>query len=265
MSGCERQDTPAIELYFYDELDSGERAVVEAHLQTCEACRCALDELSVIRAALAARPDIAAPPGGDWTQFMSRLEGMLAVEPQAASVVRLRRVPPDRRYISYLAMAALLTLVTMSVAYVARVRNPSRPELQPPPRAATDTSGAAAPAQPGRSVDVTFATMTEQHLERSKLVVLGLASKDPHNPLSADWARERQLASSLLSDTRLYRLAAEQRGMSRVARIMSDLELVLLQASLGDERDAETLEHIKTLIRKRDLVTKIDIVNSSGL
>ena len=42
------------------------------------------------------------------------------------------------------------------------------------------------------------------------------------------------LASDLLNDTRLYRLAAEERGMKQIAGVMGDLELVLLQTSLAD-------------------------------
>jgi hypothetical protein len=43
---------------------------------------------------------------------------------------------------------------------------------------------------------------------------------------------------------------------------MSDLELVLLQASLSDDRDAETLRRIQQLIRKRDLLTKMEVVGT---
>ena len=42
----------------------------------------------------------------------------------------------------------------------------------------------------------------------------------------------------MLSDTRLYRLAAEDRGMKDLARVMGDLETVLLQTSLSDPRIA---------------------------
>jgi hypothetical protein len=62
-----------------------------------------------------------------------------------------------------------------------------------------------------------------------------------------------------LSDTRLYREAAEDRGMTALARTMADLELVLLQASLSSDREPATLEQIQSLIRKRDLLTKMNV------
>jgi hypothetical protein len=102
--------------------------------------------------------------------------------------------------------------------------------------------------------------LSEQHFERSKLVVLGLVNKDPDT--AADWAYERQLAAALLSDTRLFRQAAEERGLTKLARIMDDLELVLLQTSVVEEPQPETLEQIQRLIRKRDLVTKMNVVTT---
>ena len=91
-----------------------------------------------------------------------------------------RRTALDAGYPSYLAMAALLTLVTAGVVYVARVgaasgavaghetcRSTRRPRRAPSCRASE------------RSLDAAFAALSEQHFERSKLVVLGLANKDP--------------------------------------------------------------------------------------
>ena len=94
-----------------------------------------------------------------------------------------------------------------------------------------------------------------QHFERSKLVVLGLTTKTGRQD---DWAYERGLASSLLSDTRLYRLAAEERGMQPLADVMGDLELVLLQASMADEPTEASLHQLQRLIQRRDLLTKMD-------
>jgi hypothetical protein len=116
------------------------------------------------------------------------------------------------------------------------------------------TPSIAAPAQGDP-----FAAVSEQHFERSKLVILGLASRDPHSSSSADWSYERQLAGALLDDTRLYKQAAEARGLESLAGVMSDLELVLLQASLCDQQDAATLDRLQRLIRKRDLVSKMEM------
>ena len=74
MTMCFVQAAGTIELYFYDELDRAARNDVERHLAICAECRQALGELKTIQQALATRPDVSAPAGGDWTQFMARLD-----------------------------------------------------------------------------------------------------------------------------------------------------------------------------------------------
>jgi hypothetical protein len=208
--------------------------------------------LSVIRAALAARPDVAAPAGTDWSGFMARLDEAVRREPASNSIAQVLTFIPRRSYTSYLAVAAVLTLVTMSVLFVAR----SRPA--PPPAMATVTS-TPAPAE-GRGL----ASVSEQHFERSKLVLLGLATKDPRSVSAADWGYERELASTLLNDTRLYRMAAEDRGLQPLADVMGDLEIVLLQTSMSTaDAKADDLEQLQRLIRKRDLLTKMEVVGRS--
>jgi hypothetical protein len=273
MTGCERQQSGDIELYFYDELERSQRSAVESHLRSCDECRRALDELSTIRSALAIRPLVDAPAGGDWTAFMRRLDGAVRFDQEpdgtvlgpdwsSPRVVPIGRASRRVTYAPYLAIAALLTLVASGLVYVAR----STPRPASSASASVHTTvpalvapPALEPAVPERSTDAAFAALTEQHFERSKLVVLGLANKDPHGAREADWAYERGLATNLLSDTRLYRMAAEDRGMKALASVMGDLELVLLQTSLADAPDADVLEQIQRLIHKRDLVTKMDV------
>jgi hypothetical protein len=269
MNGCELQASGAIELYFYEELNASERAEIERHVSACAECRRAVEELSTIRTALATRPRVEAPPGNDWGAFMARLDEAIRFEGRArtARVVSMPRPPGVRRaagYASYLAMAAVATLVTSAVVYYGRAgTGPERatethvadraPALVTAPTASTE-----------RSPQAAFAALSEQHFERSKLVVLGLANKDPKSASEADWAFERGLASNLLSDTRLYRMAAEERGMKTLAGVMGDLELVLLQTSLAEAPDPTALAQIQRLIQKRNLVTKMDVA-STGL
>jgi hypothetical protein len=263
MSTCRVQDGGAIELYFYGELGPSERASVELHLRGCRDCASALAEMKVIRDALADRPDVSAPPAGDWTDFMARLDASIA--PPAAVVVPFmpKAVSVTRRSVAgWLAMAALLALVAVSVFVASRAgRTIVAPEaaLEPAAIVSAEATGQGMPVDAGlRSVGL-------RHLERSKLVVLGLAAKDADPGPSADWAYERELATALLADTRLYRLAAESRGLESLAGVMKDLELVLLQTSMAQESDATALPQIQRLIRKRGLVEKMDVVGTTGL
>lgn len=255
---CDVYASGTLDLYFYDELTAGDRARVDAHLAGCDSCREALAELAEIRDALAARPDVAAPPSGDWSGFMARLDSAIAREAATPAIPFASSGPPVHRYGGLLAMAALLVLVTIGVLFVAKSRVAA-------PAAPVTTAAVEHPATQPAEAATPLVALSEQHFERSKLVVLGLAAKDPEHATGADWEYERRLASSLLGDTRLYRMAAEERGMTAVAGVMRDLETVLLQASLSETADAGTLAQIQRLIRKRDLLTKMNVVTTRGL
>jgi len=104
--------------------------------------------------------------------------------------------------------------------------------------------------------------VTLDHLDRSKVVVLGLRTRDPRTTRADDWSQERHLASTLLADTTQYRLAAAEQGLDDLAGVLSDLEVLLLQASLGDEHDPGALPRLQRLIDRRDLLVKIEVVGT---
>lgn len=254
---CEIQAAGSIELYAYGELSPIARAHVRAHLERCAECRQALDDLRVIRAALASSPDVAAPPGGDWSGFMARLEGATyraGNGERPAATDRVFTPARRRRLVPYLTLAALLGLVTVSVLMVTRHRSALPPSSSIEDSALSAEQGPA----PRFAQDAAMVSVSGQHFERSKLVVLGLATKDPAQAGADGWVYERDLASSLLGDTRVYRQAAEARGMKSLAGVMRDLELVLLQTSMSEQPDAASLEHLQRLIRRRDLLAKMN-------
>jgi hypothetical protein len=264
MTPCHLWDTPDIELYFYEELDAVDTARVAAHLRGCVDCRQRLEELRAIRRALEG-PRVDAPPADDWSGFMRRLDEACDLQPPTATPARRGSLR------AAVAVAAMLALVTIGVIIASRVRPAVPASIAAPANnspVAADVSPAGQPADPvvtNASRDKGLVELSEEHLERSKLVVLGLATRDPRSTAPADWEYERELAGSLLSDTRLFRLAAEDRGMNELARVMGDLETVLLQASLSDHADRESLARVQRLITKRDLMVKMQVVGSTGI
>jgi Putative zinc-finger len=266
MTVCHLWDTPDVELYFYEELDAADMARVAAHLRGCAECRKRLDDLRALGHMLAG-PRVETPPAGDWSGFMRRLDEACGLESSAPG----RTVRPGLLRLA--AIAAMLALVTIGLVMASR----ARPQAPPPSRdvarvappvvsqPAADRTAPTQAAATSASPDRGLVEMSEEHLERSKLVVLGLATRDPERTSAADWQYERTLAGSLLPDTRLYRLAAEDRGMKDLARVMGDLETVLLQASLSDHADRQSLERVQRLITKRDLMVKMQVVGSAGI
>jgi anti-sigma factor RsiW len=268
MTGCELYDTPDVELYFYDELTPADRARVDAHLRTCTACRQRLEDLHAIRNALALAPVVDAPRADDWSGFMRRLDaavGLARPQPQAAVLERSTGAWRARQLVAH---AALLAIVVMGILMASSIRSrratgvaagSGAPATVAAGGASSAASGASAGAM-GETRERALREVSAEHLERSKLVVLGLATRDPHQTRAADWQYERRLAGSLLPETRLYRLAAQERGVPDVARVMRDLETVLLEASMTDGRDADSLERVQRLIARRALVSKMQMV-----
>jgi len=274
MTTCAFADTPDIELYFYDELSAEDRNRVGAHVRSCAACRQRLDDLHAIRRALAEAPVVDAPLAGDWSGFMRRLDvavGLSHSQPPARGVVL---EPRGRTWTArhLVALAATLAIVTTGVFLASRVRLQRPASTVAVGGGSTSTPGAVDPsptatgekASVAKAEDRALREGSAEHLERSKLVVLGLAARDPHQTRAADWQFERELAGTLLPETRLYRLAAQERGVADVAHVMRDLETVLLEASMTDGRDRESLGRVQRLIARRGLVTKMQIVATSA-
>jgi hypothetical protein len=274
MTVCGVQLSGAIDLYFYEELPPDKRREIERHVRRCSACRDGLAELALIRSSLAALPEIAAPAGGDWTRLMARIEAAIAAPAQAADprTARVTRPRASARFASAgLALAAAVTVITAATAHVVHKQAPasitvaSHPAMRPPSPvepaglepAGLEPAGLEPAAAQGPEAG--RAAVSEQPIERSRLVILGLTARDPRRSSLRDWEYERRMAGSLLDDTRLYKQAAAERGMTSLARVMSDLELVLLQTSLADRQDPATLARLQRLIRKRDLVTRMDV------
>jgi hypothetical protein len=249
MNACRFMDAGAIELYFYGELEPSAAGRIDAHVRQCSECRQHLDDLRSIQAALASRRRVDAPPAGDWAEFTKRLD---------ASLTSVPVIPPRRTAIPWLAIAATLAIVAGGVFVTSRVAR-ERPTASSTAR--VDPVMPAAPS-PASVADRSLVQHSEEHFERSKLVVLGLATLDPRQTRADDWEHERELAGSLLPDTRLYRIAAEDRGMTDLARVLGDLETVLVETSMSDHSDREALQRVQRLIARRDLVVKMNVVSS---
>jgi RNA polymerase sigma-70 factor (ECF subfamily) len=75
-----------------------------------------------------------------------------------------------------------------------------------------------------------------------------------------DPALEQAWASELLTANRLYRLAAEGAGQKRIARLLAELEPVLLElAHAGTEPSAEEWNQLKRRVEERGLLFKVRV------
>ncbi|MBI2220635.1 MAG: zf-HC2 domain-containing protein [Acidobacteria bacterium] len=252
MTICPRAAGETPTLYFYGELDPAARNDFERHLATCAACAAAVGELEQVRAALDDRASVTRTDA-EWADFMRRL-GAATCDVRRATVRRATVPRADvstshvaRRtwhvtwhVMTWFALAATL-LVGVALGLVWQPRSL-------PPRQATVN---------GTAGDAALEAAAARHFERAKIVLLGLVMKDTERASAADWEYERALAASLLPETRLFRLSAADRGDARLARLLGDLETVLLQASMASDADPPELQRLQRIIRGRDLIVRM--------
>jgi hypothetical protein len=253
MTICLNASSEKLTLYYYGELAGDERRAFEAHLAMCPACAAALSELDVLRAALAPRA-AATRTTDEWLGFMQRLDAALdapdTLQVAERAAHRTPHIAPHtapwhvarRRWLPVSLAALLVLAVALGLLWQRQVLGPAHTLVAD--AGATDAALGAAAAR---------------HFERAKLVVLGLAMKDPAQTRAEDWQYERHLAASLLPETRLFRMSATDRGDAGLASLLGDLESVLLQASMASDADAPELQRIQRVIRRRDLLVRMDL------
>jgi hypothetical protein len=243
---CTHESDETVALYYYDELQGEERARFAAHVARCEACARALAELEDVRLALA---DRAATRVGEveWEGFMVRLDRAIdaGATPNGLGLAKgaTFRTQAGPRHLSRYSALAVAAALVMGIALGLLWQ---RRALE---RTAPASTVAAAPAL----------TAAERHLDQARLVVLGLAARDAAAAGASDWAYERELAASLLPDTRLFRMAASDRGDARLANLLGDLETVLLQAAMSTDAEPPELRRLQRLIERRDLIGRMDL------
>jgi hypothetical protein len=227
---CELATSDTLTLYYYGELNDVEYERFRAHTAACRACSAALAELDDLGEALEDRRT-ATRTADEWESFMRRLDRRLAV-------TRGRSRAP------VLALAAmLLAAVGLGLLWQRRTLD-------------VGTEPAAAVSAPA------LAAAADRHFDRARLVVLGLAMKEGAATGPEEWARERQLAASLLPDTRLFRMAAIDGGNARLADLLGDLETVLIETSMATD-EQPSLGRIQRLIERRGLIERIELRDST--
>ncbi len=253
---CLHASSERLTLYYYGELEGDESRAFEAHLATCASCAAALAELELVRASLASRAAAATRTNDEWNGFMRRLEVAIDEPGTAPLTARGPHAAPHvaphvashaaRSHVArgtWLVLAATLTLgIALGLMWQRRA-------LTPEHSLAADAAAS----------DAALSAAAARHFERAKLVVLGLAMKDSEHTTAQDWQYERQLAGLLLPDTRLFRLSATDRGDAHLANLLGDLESVLLQASMATDASPPELERIQRVIRRRDLLVRMDL------
>jgi hypothetical protein len=244
-------------LHFYGERPEAE-ATIDEHLGICPSCQTTWTELRGTLQLVDDAP-VPEPPAGFervmWAKVQQRLSSETAENHLRGGLTKSVK-PPLRWNFAPLAMAATVLLAVALGAYVTR-------QLSSPGTAGT--TGAAANLGPVSSADVArgrervLLTALDDHFQQSELLMVELLNSPE---TSGSLAFERATADDLIDSGRLYRVTAQQNGNVRLAAMLEDLELVLVEIARSPEQlDKKDLRSLRARIEDDNLLFKVRAVS----
>ena len=223
-------------------------AARRAHLDACEACTTELAKLSRLLDRITPT-DVPEPDAGYEQRIWQRLSWRLPSE---------RRRVRSARVIRWSAVAAVVTLVFVTAALFVRREGP--PETIVATRTAPPAGSEGSDAAQQTRDRILFVIVSD-HFDQSERMLIELTNRDPEN--DADLSSERGRAEELLVSNRLYRQTARDRGEEQVARLLDELEPVLMQiAHTPSQVTAEEVRAIQHRVEAKGLVFKLRVVKT---
>ena len=233
-------------LHHYHDGDGAAQA--EQHLAVCPDCRAQFDTLRRVLTLVDSMP-IPERGAGYGEQVWTRLRWKLGSERRKL-----------RRWQVGFAAAAML-----AIAFVSGILW-HRYNVAIAPPATVQTANAAAPVQTSaapetnRPTQVLFVVVSD-HLDRSERMLLEVANAQSGRAL--DMTEESKRAEDLVSSNRIYRISAQQRGETRIASLLSDIEPILLElAHSGSSLPPERLAALQKRIESKGLLFKVRVMSA---
>jgi len=223
--------------------DGEDVAAIETHLAECAECRAQYDTLCRV---LTLVDELPVPQRGDQygTEVWNRLRW------------RLGRRERARTWTSILAAAAVIAMPF----FAGQLWHSRHVAVSPAPQLAQQqqpTPSRTAPAGGDRLLLV----VVSDHLDSSERMLIQLVNADAKQGMNV--AAERKRAEALVTANRLYRQTALQRGETRIASLLSDLEPVLMELSHSDAvLSPDELAALQKRIDSKGLLFKVRVVSA---
>jgi hypothetical protein len=103
---------------------------------------------------------------------------------------------------------------------------------------------------------------TQDYLERSKILLVGLVNADPETPELSNltFGKQREVSKKLVRESRELTAALNEPSQQRLRRLISDLELILIQiADIEAQDDSPAIELVKSGLERRNILLKINM------
>jgi len=221
--------------------DANNSQAIERHLKICAECR---GEFEQVRGLLQEIPATPAPEPPAYLEQKVWLNLRDRLPRHRASV--WRELFANSKWVITSVMAILVIAAFLAGRYW--------------PRSHDETPKAAQLAQvnPQRVVLVAVG----DHLERSQMLLIEIMNADASD--RAGLPGQQKLARNLLDDNRLYRQSAQRVGDPEVARVLDELERVLVEIANAPSDSSQTdLREIRNRIQSQDLLFKVQVVRSN--
>ncbi len=223
-------------------------AAVEQHLAECAECRAQADTLRRVLSLVEALP-VPERGAGYGEEVWTRLRWKLGDGRR-----RFRRVNVALAAAAALAIAFVGGIVwhqrTAPAAPGAIVAGGARPAATP------------AAAQPATQ-DRILLVVVSDHLDSSERMLMEVANADAKRPL--DTSSRSRRAEDLVSLNRMYRQSAAQRGETRIAALLSDIEPVLQElAHAGATLSPDQVAALQKRIDSKGLLFKVRVVSAQA-
>jgi hypothetical protein len=229
-------------LLYYGEETPGTH--IDAHVGECAECRERYESLRRVLGAV----EMAVPERGPeyWSEVWSRIE--LDVD--------VRRLRPRKLRRWAVSIAAALVLLLGGSFQAGRFYQAGQLH-----QASQQTAADSAGLREATAARVLRAAVGD-YLERSQIVLIGLANADPNAPLDISLDQER--ARDLVSENRLYRQTAERTGQAGIASLLEDLERVLLEIEHAPPKlPPEDLKQLRHRLKDDGILFKMRVMGAN--
>ncbi len=248
MKPCHHYESLLTEKLF-GEIAAEHEQELQAHLQTCAACRAALVELQSVLHALG-KPAAPQMPEHFWTGYWDRLRERMAHEaPPQNSWLERWRARFNVAWSPAYRLVAATALVLLGI-FIGRFIQPQ-----------TQQTVAQQPALQYNVEEVAaISQRTANVLDRSKILLLGVVNEDYGAASVEDVMRQRKVSRELLTEVRSLQTVLPNSPDRRLLQLVEQLELVLMQiAALEAEHDLTNVELVREGIDREGLLLKINI------
>jgi hypothetical protein len=255
MSDCRKCRDLFVEA-LYDELDADQKQTFSEHLKSCRQCAESYEEMTSTAQSMRRRiqPE---PESVFWSGYWDRLaERLDQTEKSKASAnpiwTRLREILRfEPKWIVRVATATALVIVGVFIGRIAF--GPDRVNQQ--------MAGQIGETRENIHL-ASLEQRTDQYLERSKILILGLINFDEktEDPFTLDLPYQAQISQNLVDEAAVLKKELKDPAQKKLHDLVADLEVILLQiANLESGHDLSAIEMVKSGVDRRGILLKINL------